>query len=64
MERKNRTDGLLTQTISVALPVDCIIIVNKYLNDHSGNRSATISHIIRDWKRSIDNERRLRRASE
>jgi hypothetical protein len=61
MGRKNRTDDILTSTISVSLPMDCVIIVNKYTKEHDGNRSATISHIIRDWKRTVDSEKRERR---
>jgi len=52
MVRKNRTTkgGYMT-TITVSLPVGCIVTLDKYMKQTGNNRSLALEYIIEDWKR-------------
>ena len=48
-------------TVSVNLPVDCLIAIDRYKKNNAGNnRSLALEYIIRDWKRIMDQERELK----
>jgi len=51
--RKNRRlsrKGIRTQTVTIALPLECMLWIEKFQLSTGGNRSATIEKMIRAWK--------------
>jgi len=58
MARINRrVQGATRNTISVTLPHDCIIILNRAMNRYGNNRSLALEYIIKDWERARQAER-------
>jgi len=61
MTRINRrVQGATRNTISVTLPHDCIIILNRAMNRYGNNRSLALEYIIKDWERAIQAKREAR----
>ena len=59
MGRKNRrTQGGNNSTISVVLPQECIIALNRYMKTTGWNRSLALEYIIKDWERIMQAQRR------
>jgi len=53
MTRINRrVQGATRNTISVTLPHECIIILNRAMNSYGNNRSLALEYIIKDWDRA------------
>lgn len=61
MARINRrVQGATRNTISVTLPHDCVIILNRAMNRYGNNRSLALEYIIKDWERTRQAEREAR----
>jgi hypothetical protein len=61
MTRINRrVQGATRNTISVTLPHDCIITLNRAMNRYGNNRSLALEYIIKDWERTRQAEREAR----
>ena len=61
MTRINRRiQGESRNTISVTLPHDCVIILNRAMNRYGNNRSLAVEYIIKDWERARQAEREVR----
>jgi hypothetical protein len=45
----------------MTLPLEVVVILDKMKKEHGNNRSATAAHIIKDWKRTVDIQKRERR---
>ena len=61
MARINRrVQGATRNTISVTLPHDCIIILNRAMNRYGNNRSLAVEYIIKDWERTRQAERKVK----
>jgi metal-responsive CopG/Arc/MetJ family transcriptional regulator len=61
MTRINRRiQGESRNTISVTLPHDCVIILNRAMNRYGNNRSLAVEYIIKDWERARQAEREAR----
>tara|TARA_R110000751_G_scaffold181713_2_gene288348 strand:+ start:659 stop:970 length:312 start_codon:yes stop_codon:yes gene_type:complete len=61
MTRINRrVQGATRNTISVTLPHECIIILNRAMNRYGNNRSLALEYIIKDWERARQAEREAR----
>jgi len=59
MGRKNRrAQGGNNSTISVVLPQECIIALNRYTRQTGYNRSLALEYIIKDWERMMQAQRR------
>jgi len=59
MTRINRrVQGATRNTISVTLPHECIIILNRAMSRYGNNRSLALEYIIKDWDRAIQAARR------
>jgi len=58
MARINRrVQGATRNTISVTLPHDCIITLNRAMHRYGNNRSLALEYIIKDWERARQAER-------
>ena len=58
MARINRrVQGATRNTISVTLPHDCIITLNRVMHRYGNNRSLTLEYIIKDWERARQADR-------
>ena len=56
---KRKDNSSYNVTISVNLPIDCILVVDKYKKNNTGNnRSLALEYIIRDWERVMIANRR------
>jgi hypothetical protein len=61
MTRINRrVQGATRNTISVTLPHDCIIVLNRAMKRYGNNRSLALEYIIKDWERAIQAKREAR----
>jgi len=61
MARVNRrVQGATRNTISVTLPHECIIILNRAMNRYGNNRSLALEYIIKDWDRAKQAAREAR----
>jgi len=61
MTRINRKDqGWNRTTISVTLPAECMIAINKFQAQTGNNRSLAIEYIILDWKRTMQAQKEAR----
>jgi len=61
MARINRrVQGATRNTISVTLPHDCIIVLNRAMHRYGNNRSLALEYIIKDWERARQAEREAR----
>ena len=61
MTRRNRrTQGDNRSTISVTLPQECIIALNRYSQLTGNNRSLALEYIIIDWKRIMQDQKEAR----
>jgi len=61
MTRRNRrTQGDNRSTISVTLPQECIIALNRYSQQTGNNRSLALEYIIIDWKRIMQDQKEAR----
>lgn len=59
MTRINRRiQGDTRSTISVTLPHDCVIILQRAMNRYGNNRSLAVEYIIKDWDRAKQAERK------
>jgi len=54
MVRKKQESGTYVTTVCMTLPHEVIVILEKHQKEHGNNRSATAAHIIKDWKRGIE----------
>ena len=45
-------------TISVNLPVEVIMMIDRYKKQTGNNRSLAVEYIVRDWKRAMDKQRK------
>lgn len=58
MGRKNRRHQLGNKsTISVVLPQECIITLNRYTKQTGENRSLALEYIIKDWDKIMQSQR-------
>ena len=61
MTRINRrVQGATRNTISVTLPHECIIILQRAMNTYGNNRSLALEYIIKDWDRAKQAAREAR----
>jgi len=61
MTRINRrVQGATRNTISVTLPHECIIILQRAMNKYGNNRSLAVEYIIKDWDRAKQAAREAR----
>jgi hypothetical protein len=61
MARINRrVQGATRNTISVVLPHECMITLNRAMLRYGNNRSLTLEYIIKDWERARQAEREAR----
>jgi len=59
MTRINRrVQGATRNTISVTLPHECVIILNRAMHRYGNNRSLALEYIIKDWDRAKQAERK------
>ena len=59
MTRINRrVQGATRNTISVTLPHECIIILQRHTTRIGNNRSLALEYIIKDWERTRQAERK------
>ncbi len=59
MPRYKRTgDKHYYGTISVNLPVEVIMMIDRYKKQTGDNRSLAMEYIVRDWQRFMDEQRR------
>ena len=57
MARYKRTgDKHYYGTISVNLPVEVIMMIDRYKKRTGNNRSLAVEYIVRDWKRFIEDK--------
>jgi len=61
MTRTKQESGTYVATVCMTLPIEVVVILDKMKREHGNNRSAAAAHIIKDWKRSLDREKRERR---
>jgi hypothetical protein len=54
MVRKKQESGTFVATVCMTLPIEAVLILDKIKKQHGNNRSAAAAHIIKDWKRGID----------
>jgi len=47
-------------TITVSLPVGCIVTLDKYMKQTGNNRSLALEYIIDDWKRFMRAQKEAR----
>jgi len=62
MVRKKQEAGTYVATVCMTLPIEAIMILDKMKKEHGDNRSATAAHIIKDWKMTLDRQKRERNA--
>jgi len=60
MVRKKQEAGTYVATVCMTLPIEAIMILDKMKKEHGDNRSATAAHIIKDWKMTLDRQKRER----
>ena len=61
MVRRKQESGTFVATVCMTLPLEVVVILDKMKKEHGNNRSATAAHIIKDWKRTVDIQKRERR---
>ena len=55
---KRKGDHHYMGTISVNLPVEVIMMIDRYKKQTGNNRSLAVEYIVRDWKRAMDKQRK------
>ena len=60
MARTKQESGTYVATVCLTLPIEVVVILDKMKKEHGNNRSAAAAHIIKDWKRTLDRQKRER----
>jgi len=54
MVRKKQESGIYMTSVCMTLPHEVVVILDRLKKNHGNNRSAAAAHIIKDWKRGMD----------
>ena len=61
MTRRNRrTRGAYMTTVTISLPTECILAVDRYAKQTGNNRSLALEYIIQDWKKFMQAQKEAR----